>query len=398
MTPVFPISLLLCLLFCGLSLDLGRLLVERAKMQSAADAAAIATEFEYERNPSNANATGLLAAAQMGYTNGSDNVAVTYLTTPEVTAVQGGDYNGQYDGIQVQITKEVPTFFMGLENLGQVLVKVNAVSAISPCLYFLGTKGLATYTVNELTTGGAGEVFTNCSAYVGGNMSVPSGAWWQADQTYLTGSGSTLAGRVKSGTVSGAAVRSDPLASISQPSVGGCNQTNYSYGNLSGGAMTLTLSPGVYCGSSGGSVTPGMTLLNGTVTFNPGLYIITGGVNWQRVTLNGSGVTFFFTKVSGTSKYGSINISNLSNVNTSAASGGAFGSSTTGGALSGILFFLDRSWVNSTSQDFSLNSSSFNADGVWYMPDTGLSSTTDRWSATTTAELWRTISPSTTGR
>lgn len=106
--------------------------------------------------------------------------------------------------------------------------------------------------------------------------------------------------------------------------------------------------------------------------FQPGLYIITGGADWQRVTLNGSGVTFFFTNVSGTSKYGSILITNLSNVNASAASGGTFGSHATGGALSGILFFLSRSWVNTTAQDFNLNSSSFSANGVWYLPDTGI--------------------------
>jgi len=341
-------------------------------MQNAADSAAIAAEFEYERSPGNQNATGLAATAAMGYTNGVNNTSVTYLTNPLITPVQGGDYNGQYDGIQVQIQQTVPTFFMGLGNMKNVPVVVNAVGVITPCLYFLGTKGLATYTVNELTTGGAPSVYSNCSAYVGGNMSIPAGAWWQADQTYLTGSSSVLAGRVKSGTTTNAVVRTDPLASVAAPAVGACNHTNYSIGNLSGGAITQTLSPGVYCGSSGGSVTPGMTLLNGTVTFNPGLYIITGGVNWQRVTLNGSGVTFFFTKVSGTSKYGSVLITDLSNVDTSAPSGGVFGSSTTGGALSGILFFLDRNWVNTTNQDFNLNSSQATGNGVWYLPDTGL--------------------------
>jgi Flp pilus assembly protein TadG len=367
-------SFLLCLLLCGLSVDYGRVLLERSKMQTAADAAAIAAEFQFERNPATYSTAGAAAATAAGYTDSTNNTNVTFVTSPVVTPVSIGSYSGQYDGIQVQITKKVPTFFMNLGGMAHISVSTTAVSVITPCLYFLGSKSQTTYTASELTTGGAGQLFANCAAYVGGKMSIPSGAWWQADQTYLTGTGSVLAGTIKAGTTSGASSRSDPLAtSVTQPTVGACNHTNYSVGTLSGTATTQTLSPGVYCGSSSGStVTPGMTLLNGTITFSPGLYVITGGANWQKVTLNGSGVTFFFTNVASTTKYGSIVISTTSNVNTSAPSGGTFGSSATGGALSGILFFLSRNWVNTTAQDFNLNSSSLTAKGVWYMPDTGI--------------------------
>ena len=56
----------------------------------------------------------------------------------------------------------------------------------------------------------------------------------------------------------------DPLAGLTPPSVGACNYNNY---NFSQG--TTTMSPGVYCG--------GITIMGGTVTMQPGEYILDGG-------------------------------------------------------------------------------------------------------------------------
>jgi hypothetical protein len=116
-----------------------------------------------------------------------------------------------------------------------------------------------------------------------------------------------------------------------------------------------------------------MTLLNVNVTFNPGLYIITGGINWQRTNTTGNGVTFFFTKVGGTTKYGTVVMTTLSQIDLNAASGTTFGVANSNGALAGILFFCDRNWVNATAQDFQYNSSTGYNSGVWYLPSTGLS-------------------------
>ena len=380
MAALYTVSVFILLLFCGLTLDYGMLELTRDKMQNAADAAAVAEELYFERSSSPTGSDpGIAVASQYGFTDGSNNTTVTYVANNLINADQGGVYNGQYDGLQIQIARTIPTMFMALANIPSVNVMVRSVAAVPACQYYLGTKSLATPTVSVSSGGNVGQVFTKCSAYIGGGATINSGDWWQAWQTYLTGSsgGTTANGRWKSGATYGTPTRADPLSSdITAPTVGSCNHSNLSYGNLSGGAMSQTLSPGVYCGSvSGSTVTPGLTLLNGTVTLNPGLYIITGGINWQRVTVTGTGVTLYFTNVSGHStKFGGVLITDLSTLTLSAATGATFGSAVagSGGALAGVLFYLDRNWVNTAAQDFNFNSSAGTINGVWYLPDTGL--------------------------
>jgi hypothetical protein len=385
---LYTVSVFILLLFCGLTLDYGMLEFARGKMQNAADAAAVAEELYFERSSSSPTGSdpGKGVASQYGFTDGSNNTTVSYLANNLINSDQGGAYAGQYDGLQIQISQTMPTMFMKLANIPSVTVTVNSVAAIPACAYFLGLKGWASPTVSLNKGGNRGEVYLPCSAYIGGGASLDGTVdWWQAWQTYLTGTSSgttTNGGRWKSGATYNSTTRADPLSSyISAPTVGACNHTNFSSGNLSGSATSVTLNPGVYCGSvSGSTVTPGLTLLNDTVTVNPGLYIITGGANWERATMtqtgaSGTGVTFYFTNVSGHStSFGGVLINDLSSLTLSAANGGTFGSSVSGsgGALAGVLFYLDRGWVHTNAQDFNFNSAAGTTNGVWYLPDTGI--------------------------
>ena len=378
MSVLLAIGLIVCLMFCGLSLDIGLMELQKTQMQTAADAAAIAGDMYFERALDGAIGTEVAAAAaQYGYVDGANQTTIKSVASLSTSAV-GGDYNGHYDTIQVTITRKLQTLFMGLLNQGLVTVSATGTASPPPCQYFLGTKNLVPFTVNLQNTAATAQWYSKCSAYVGGGMYSQSGSWWQAWQTYFTGTAgaSTLLGRTKQGTTFNAAVVSDPLASLTQPSPGACAATNYSKGNLMT-TTSVTLNPGTYCGSvNSGIVTPGMTLLNVNVTFNPGLYVITGGVNWQQINATGSGVTFFFTNVSGTSKYGIVSLSGAhqSYLNLSASSGTAFGTVAGNGVLAGILFFADRNWVNTTAQDFFMSptNGSITFNGVWYLPSTGL--------------------------
>jgi len=379
MMPVFVMGLFVSVLFCGLSLDIGLLELQKTQMQTATDASAIAEEMLFERSTNYNGSSGVDAAAtatSYGYTNGINNTTVTSVNSLSVP-VSGGDYNGHYDSVQVTITRQVHTLFMGLLNGGLVTVTATAVASPPPCEYFLGTKNLVPTTVVLVNAASIGQTYVKCPAYIGGGLAVPAGAWWQHFQTYLTGpaASSLLVGRVKQGTTFNAVTRADPLASMTQPTVGACNYLNYNYNNALGLLPPVTLNPGTYCGSKLlGVVTPGLTLYNATVTLNPGLYIITGGANWQRstVTSNG-GVTLFFTNVAFTSSYGLIITDIYSTHTLNAASGGALGTSVSGAnsALYGILFFCDRNWVNSTTQDFQWQGYG-TYQGILYMPYTGL--------------------------
>ena len=143
----------------------------------------------------------------------------------------------------------------------------------------------------------------------------------------------------------------DPFLSVAAPAVGACNFNNYSpgYGNW-------TLNPGVYCG--------GITINNGaTATFNPGTYIINGGVLSVQggSTVTGSGVMFYLTGTNAS--YGSVNIANGANVTFSAQ---------TSGPYLGILFFQDRTITSGNNATFA-GGATMKLTGSLYFPTTAVS-------------------------
>jgi Flp pilus assembly protein TadG len=78
---------------------------------------------------------------------------------------------------------------------------------------------------------------------------------------------------------------SDPFkGTLPTVTVGGCTYTNAVYSG-----STVTLAPGVYCGSTNFNGAP-------QITFNPGLYVIKQGTMTINAgaTLTGNGVTFYF--------------------------------------------------------------------------------------------------------
>jgi len=81
MIPFFAAVLPVLILFCGLALDVGMIELKTLQMQSAADAAAIGAELEYVRNTGNWATMGQQDASINGFTDGSQNTTVTFLTT-----------------------------------------------------------------------------------------------------------------------------------------------------------------------------------------------------------------------------------------------------------------------------------------------------------------------------
>jgi hypothetical protein len=131
---------------------------------------------------------------------------------------------------------------------------------------------------------------------------------------------------------------SDPLAALPAPSYSGCNQTNYSWGNIS---PAQTINPGVYCG--------GIKISGGTVTFNPGTYILNGGgltIEGANTIVNGTGVFFYNTANGHTA--GSLLMTGEPTVTFKA---------NTSGVYQGILFMQDHNVCPSTAHTFSGNAS-----------------------------------------
>jgi hypothetical protein len=134
-----------------------------------------------------------------------------------------------------------------------------------------------------------------------------------------------------------ASAAADPLAAIPAPTYSGCDHTNYSWSNLS---PAQTINPGVYCG--------GINVGGGTVTFNPGNYILNGGglkIQGSNTTVSGNGV-FFYNTASGYTA-GSLLVSGQPHMDFKAP---------TSGTYQGIMFMQDHSVCPSTQHAFQGNS------------------------------------------
>jgi hypothetical protein len=142
---------------------------------------------------------------------------------------------------------------------------------------------------------------------------------------------------------------SDPLASLTAPTVGGCDHILATYAS----GDTVTIDPGVYCG--------GITLSsNADVTMNSGVYILKGGglnISSTLARLSGSGVTFYNTG-DLLHPYLPVSISG-GNLNLSAP---------TSGTYNNILFFQDRSIASSLITNTFSGGASANLTGVLYFP------------------------------
>jgi hypothetical protein len=388
MSPIFAIGLILCILFCGLTIDIGHMELVKIQMQSAADGAAVGAELEAERTGPGANAGpfdwathGQEDAAINGFKNGSNGATVTVIQNPT-----SGPYAGRYDAIQATVTQTVKTIFMGTLHGGTWTMTAQSVALVPPCSYFLGAYN--SQYVNSFDDASA-TLFATCPVYsnynfvvdgfsrgwgvgvdVSGTSGNSGGGGWFAQQTQGQGTGSSYGGAPPSvNPTFGVPVITDPLSSsVTQPTFGSCNFTSKTVTGLT------VLNPGTYCGTSS---TIGLTITNATVTLNPGLYVITGGAKINFSTITGTGVTLFFTKGNGAS-YGQFQVGNSpggqSTLNLSAPT------DTSNDGITGILFFADRNWVATGPNDFILNTNdTFSGDGIWYLPNTGLYVWANTW-------------------
>jgi hypothetical protein len=370
MIPVYVLGILVSIFFCGLTLDIGRMELLRVQMQNAAEAAAVGAEIEAERGTSTWAAFGQQEASSNGFTDGVDNTTVTLAQSPN-----SGLYQGRYDAIQSTITHTFHTLFMGVLNGGTYTVIVQNSALVAPCNYFLGgSSAQYTYSLVESNT----TFNSTCPIYINQNFSADSTSSLQGFGVNVSGSSGssndvgTDAQQTQGPTPSppalaptyGVRVVTDPLSTYAQPIAGGCSSTSRSIASGS-----VTLSPGTYCGTSS---TPGLTISNATVTLNPGTYIITGGMTWNNATVTGTGVTLYFTKGSNGALYGQVLIGT-----SAACTLNLTAPTATANNVQSILFWLDRNWTNTSATDFQVaGNGSFSGDGIWYMPFTGLSIST----------------------
>lgn len=334
MLPLLAICLPVLLLVCGLAIDVSTLQNAQSLAQTAVDAGVTSGALEYQSGSGNWVTVGKQTAGLYGLTDGSNGSAITITQRPD-----SGLYSGRDDAIQLIAMQPSPTYFMRFA--GTVPVRASAVALLPPCIVLRGAQAITAFSFTLQTA---------CPVYANGSITLGGSRSWASTGLLLTSNGSLNSGLPVSVAQP---VRNvgDPLASLRQPSSSGCQVTAF---QQNGGSVVLQ--PGTYCN--------GMTLKNATVTLSPGLYVITGGAHWTGVTLQGRGVTLFFTK--GSAGYGRFVIDGNSSVILDAP---ADASST---ALPGVVVFGDRAWQAQSSADFQISSATVQTNGIWYTTGTGI--------------------------
>lgn len=147
--------------FAGMALDVGLAYRTRQKVQTAADAGAIAAALSYLNYGSGATAADA-AVLQNGYPSG--DVAVSSVT-----------FNGQSGFSQVTVTTRNPTSFMRVFGFNSLTVAATAVAGPalvgSACNFLTGTVNGSQNVKDAFYLKGAGAIQTNCGIDVDDNNS-----------------------------------------------------------------------------------------------------------------------------------------------------------------------------------------------------------------------------------
>jgi hypothetical protein len=377
------LALTMLLGLAGLGVDMGVLRYERRLQQTAADAAAVAAASNIAYTGWQAG--GQNAATASGYTDGSGNNASQCTDTAvvgticvevdsppkDVTVngqiVPGGPHKTDANYAQAIVAVVQPTYFMRIFNMPQRTVIARAVATsvsgggpLTGCLYTLDPPAASIEGVN--INGSATLNAPTCGIADNGNYNTQGNALVVTANTFGVSGDANQSG--PGGTVTctsgqnpcptyGMPAAADPLAYLTPP----CSPctVNTADPNISG-AGNFTLNPGVYpsisISGTGNNKTP-------DVTFNPGIYVVTGGTFslTGNSSLIGSGVMFYFTNGATINATGGGNKLDIQ-----------FSPMTTG-QYKGILFYEDP--ADTASPSLGGDNKSF-FDGILYFPKKNL--------------------------
>jgi len=365
------VSLIAFMSLLVLVIDSGALQRQKRMAQAAADAGARAgaNEIFRDRPASEVEPAVMRETARNGFAHGGDvTVTVTYPTTS--LHAPGSNF------VEVVVQRNAPTTFASLFGITAATVRARAVGGV-------GTSNAACLTITEPTGPDALSVKSGTLTTVGCGIFVNS---TNANAVTIPAQGEIDAASL--GVVGGPAIEPngvtgpyaaglplppygpDPMAYLTMPEVGACNGAYGAYADFQG----TTLDPGTYCGGIG--INHG-----GTVTLNPGLYILAGGgLYLKSATVIGNGVTFVNTNApeanGGAANFGvpdalssEPNTAIEIEVNTVLQL-----SAMTTGSLAGVLFYGDPAAgvLGTTYTNYLYSSSETALMGSVYFPSQGI--------------------------
>ena len=358
---LFAVLLPILLGFAALAMDVAFVVMTKARMQNAADAAALAgaSGLLAGDNLANARLTALNLANLNGYT--ADASTVVTISNPPGANPNGTTPTFAADTTYVRATivQTVDTYFAKILGFSTIALTATAVAAPGnlalPCMMSMASNLSGALTI----TGNGTIVANNCNIVVNstsptamritGNVSVTASAINVVGGYTKTGNGTI------STVTTNAPVLADPFASIPKPSFTSCTYTSF----FRTGNGAITLNPGTYC--------DGITITgNHSVAFNPGLYLVYGGgilLTGNISPISGTGVTIYNSGNGTSYPYGDITITGNTTVNLAAP---------TTGIYSGMLMMQDP--ANTRDATFTGNSGSTYL-GNLYFPRAGLTLT-----------------------
>jgi hypothetical protein len=349
---VMMASTVLLLSLVGLAIDTGRLHLVKARMQTAADAAAFgAVQARNADGSSDVVSVARTNAAANGFSHGQNGVTVTVNNPPA-----SGYYTGDATAVEAVIHQDVGTMFMvvaGFPTMGVTARGVSHRGASPNCVYALDASASP-----ALSASGGATVQVNCGVVVDSSsntaVTATGGARISATSVSIVGNYTASGGGVVLPTpVVHAPVESDPFAAVAPPTVGSCTATNYSITS----GQVASMPGGVYCGGISVSGGARLTLSGGTYVLKGGGLTVAG-----NSYLTGDGVLLYNTYGGGYS-YGAVSLSGQATVSLSAP---------TSGPRAGILFFQDRSLASNIASTVSGGATS-KFVGALYFPTTSLS-------------------------
>lgn len=292
----------------GLVIDGGLLMARYRKAQTAADAAAIATAKELLEGRSDATAISVGSSYAIDY-NDLPGATVTINIPPS-----SGPFAGDRAYAEAVVTAPQQTWFIQVLGVNrQQGVQARSVAGSQPVTPSagvivldpaarpgLGVSGGGTLSVNGgvLVNSEGGGVDENGASVNNGSTGYAAAASnngvFLASDIQVVGGVNTPAnfrnidpGNSDSPLHANALPQLDPLLYLPVPTVAnGANPIEYPAVSVSGN-QNVTLWPGVY---------PSISIIGGTVTFEPGIYVIRGGalkITEQNVTAQG--VMFYVT-------------------------------------------------------------------------------------------------------
>jgi len=286
----------------AMAFDVGFLYSTRRRMQTAADAAAIAAANALQgTNSANYVTAARDVAALNGFTNNQNGVTVT---VPATTTCPGASTQRC---VQVTVAQAVPTYFLGAIGYSTVNVSAQATAGTlngPACIYALDPSAAQAISLVGIVT-----ISVSCGMM---DNSSSSSALYANGIVHVTTTSTGVAGNVsQSGIVTFSptpithiAPAADPLGSLQPPSVGTCTEapvTNSGTYNYSGIPGTLPLTPVVWSGGMNiGGIIATLNFASGTygnginitgiitnANFSPGQYQNGGGSGYS-ITINGN--------------------------------------------------------------------------------------------------------------